>query len=82
MVVIIETPALPINMRAIHEGMRCGGAAPMAAARPGSHSRTSAGSPSVVNPDKLQHMGPLSDAAKLPDKVSQKDLESGLMECG
>jgi RNA polymerase sigma-70 factor (ECF subfamily) len=33
---------------------------------------------SVVNPDKLRHLGPLSDAARLPEKVSQKEPPSGL----
>jgi RNA polymerase sigma-70 factor (ECF subfamily) len=35
---------------------------------------------SVVNPDKLRHLGPLSDAARLPDKVSQNGMLPGLKE--
>jgi RNA polymerase sigma-70 factor, ECF subfamily len=35
---------------------------------------------SIVNPDKLRHIGPLSDAALLPGKMSQKDSQSGLKE--
>ncbi len=33
---------------------------------------------SVVNPDKLRHLGTLSDAARLPEKVSEKEPPSGL----
>jgi len=35
---------------------------------------------SIVNPDKLRHLGPLSDATKLPNKMSQRDLPPGLKE--
>lgn len=35
---------------------------------------------SVVNPAKLRHLGPLSDATLLRGKVSQEDRQSGLKE--